>query len=88
MGDRSPPVLVFSSARAGSSFEVWLFRKLTPEARRLALAFATASLPRWEASVAPGQGQAGAAPWPRSLRAPRDLQQGGAATAGGAACAA
>jgi DNA-binding XRE family transcriptional regulator len=42
-------VLVFSSARAVASFEVWLFRKLTPERRRLVLAFATASLPDWEA---------------------------------------
>ena len=50
MGGRSDAVPVFNSARAGSSFAVWLFRKLTPEARRLALAFAAASLPRWDAS--------------------------------------
>jgi hypothetical protein len=48
-------VLVFSSARAASSFEVWLFRKLTPEARRLVLAFAAASLPRWDASSHKGR---------------------------------
>jgi hypothetical protein len=48
-------VLVFSSARAGTSFDFWLFRKLTPETRRLVLAFVTTSLPRWGASSCKGR---------------------------------
>ena len=66
MGGRPDPVLVFSSARAGSSFEVWLFRKLTPEARRLALAFAAASLPCGDASSRKGRDSRGGAMAPIS----------------------
>ena len=51
MADHPLPVFVFRSARPGASFEFWLFRKLTPENRRLVLAYVWGFLPLWDASL-------------------------------------